>query len=206
MRAPCRYLNARPLVFGLEQGLGAERIELSYDVPSVLATRLAAGELDLALLPVIELARIPDLSGRAGPRDRKLRGRAAPSCSCRRCHRPRCEAVALDPESRTINALVARPLRRSVGRASAMFVPGPRDLTLALARRTTPRSASATRRCSSRCPPGTTAYDLGGEAWTARTDAARSCSRSGPRGRGSSIASSTRSSTPRAARAPQRSP
>src|SRR5215831_13273341 len=56
------YLNARPLVFGLAQGLGADRIVLSFDVPSVLASRAAAGELDVALLPSIELARIPDLA------------------------------------------------------------------------------------------------------------------------------------------------
>ena len=41
------YLNARPLVFGMEQGLGAERIELSYDVPAVLADRMRRGELDV---------------------------------------------------------------------------------------------------------------------------------------------------------------
>ena len=55
------YLNTRPLVHGFEQGLGRDLIELSYDVPSTLSDRLARDELDVALIPVIELARIPDL-------------------------------------------------------------------------------------------------------------------------------------------------
>ena len=40
------YLNTRPLVFGLEQGLGADRLELTYDVPSVVASRMAEGSRD----------------------------------------------------------------------------------------------------------------------------------------------------------------
>ena len=55
------YLNTRPLVFGLEQGLAEPRIDLSYDVPARLADRMLAGELDVALMPVIELARLPEL-------------------------------------------------------------------------------------------------------------------------------------------------
>ena len=55
------YLNTKPLIHGLEQGLGSDRIELSVDVPAVLAGRMQQGEIDVALLPVIELARMPDL-------------------------------------------------------------------------------------------------------------------------------------------------
>ena len=55
------YLNTRPLVFGLEQGVGEDRIELSYSVPARLADRMIAGELDIALMPVIELAKMPEL-------------------------------------------------------------------------------------------------------------------------------------------------
>ena len=55
------YLNTRPLVHGLEQGLGGGRLELSYAAPAALADRMIAGELDLALLPVIERARISGL-------------------------------------------------------------------------------------------------------------------------------------------------
>lgn len=50
-----RYLNAKPLYFGLSQQLPEAKFEL--DLPSRLAVRLAAGELDLALIPSIEFLR-----------------------------------------------------------------------------------------------------------------------------------------------------
>ncbi|MFM8951830.1 MAG: menaquinone biosynthetic enzyme MqnA/MqnD family protein [Planctomycetaceae bacterium] len=48
-----QYLNTRPLVHGLA-GAG---IGVLYDLPSRLADRLAAGDLDVALIPSIELFR-----------------------------------------------------------------------------------------------------------------------------------------------------
>jgi chorismate dehydratase len=48
------YLNTKPLVHGLDAMLPQARI--SYDLPSRLADRLSRGELDLALVPSIELA------------------------------------------------------------------------------------------------------------------------------------------------------
>jgi chorismate dehydratase len=48
-----QYLNTRPLVHGLP-GPG---IALSYDLPSRLADHLAAGRLDVALIPSIEFFR-----------------------------------------------------------------------------------------------------------------------------------------------------
>jgi chorismate dehydratase len=57
-RAPVRvgavqYLNTKPLVHGLA-GLG---LQVSFDLPSRLADRLASGLLDVALIPSIELFR-----------------------------------------------------------------------------------------------------------------------------------------------------
>jgi chorismate dehydratase len=159
------YLNTRPLVFGIEQGLGADRLELSYDVPSVLARRMAAGELDLALLPVIELARIPHLVvvpglaiGSLGNCRSVLLVAKTPLADVR--------SVALDPESSTSNAL-ARVLFAEAWGGAPAFVIGPRDLTLAL------EEHDAAVRIGDKAlfapvPPGTIAYDLGG-AWTART-------------------------------------
>lgn len=46
------YLNTKPLVAGLEE-LGSE-YELVFDLPSRLADRLAAQELEVALIPVVE--------------------------------------------------------------------------------------------------------------------------------------------------------
>ena len=158
------YLNTRPLVFGLEQ-TADPRYVLSYDVPSVLSTRLAAAELDVALLPVIELARIPDLA--------VVPGLAIGSYGdCRSVllvsKRPLDEirSVALDPESRTSNALV-QVLAAEAWGVAPRFVLGPRDLDLAL------MEHDAAVRIGDKAlfeplPPGTTAHDLGG-AWTQLT-------------------------------------
>jgi len=48
-----QYLNTRPLV----HGLASRGVEVVYDLPSRLADRLAAGLLDVALIPSIELFR-----------------------------------------------------------------------------------------------------------------------------------------------------
>jgi len=49
------YLNAKPLYYGL--GQYAPQVKLSMDVPSRLAEQLAAGELDVALIPSVEYLR-----------------------------------------------------------------------------------------------------------------------------------------------------
>jgi chorismate dehydratase len=49
------YLNTKPLIEGL--GAFAPHAELILDVPSRLADRLAAGDLDVALIPVVEYFR-----------------------------------------------------------------------------------------------------------------------------------------------------
>jgi chorismate dehydratase len=48
------YLNARPLVYGLEQ---APRFTVRYDVPSRCATLLHEGGIDVGLIPSIEYLR-----------------------------------------------------------------------------------------------------------------------------------------------------
>src|SRR6476620_10272621 len=60
------YLNTRPLICDLERI--APEAEQVLDLPSRLADRLAASELDVALIPVIEYFRagtytvVPDIS------------------------------------------------------------------------------------------------------------------------------------------------
>jgi len=51
------YLNARPLTVALEEV--APKAEVVYDLPSRLADGLAAGKLDVALIPSIEFFRHP---------------------------------------------------------------------------------------------------------------------------------------------------
>ena len=52
------YLNTKPLVYQLQHLAPHSRIV--YDVPSRLAQQLAAGQLDVALIPSIEYLRCPD--------------------------------------------------------------------------------------------------------------------------------------------------
>ncbi len=54
------YLNTKPLVYGLAERLPTA--EILFDLPSRLADRLSAGELDVALIPSIALARHPEWS------------------------------------------------------------------------------------------------------------------------------------------------
>ena len=54
------FLNARPLTWGLlrEPPSG---VEVSRDLPSACADKLASGEADVGLIPSIEYQRIPGL-------------------------------------------------------------------------------------------------------------------------------------------------
>jgi chorismate dehydratase len=159
------YLNARPLVFGLEQGLGARRIELSYAAPSVLADRLAAHDLDVALLPTIELARIANLTVVPGLAIGS-RGAAASVLLLSRVPPREARSVALDPESRTSNALV-QVLYESSWRARPEFRVGSPHLEEAIA------ANDAVVRIGDKAlfgavPPGFHVVDLG-EAWMQET-------------------------------------
>ena len=120
------YLNTRPLVHGLQQGSVADRIELSFATPSELADGMARGALDVALLPVIELARIPDLElvpglaiGTNGVSRSVLLVSNGPLNEI--------ESLALDPESRTTNVL-ARVLLSKVSKRHPTTRPGSRSL------------------------------------------------------------------------------
>jgi chorismate dehydratase len=57
--AAVSYLNARPLIHGLETN---PNVELSLDVPSKLLDGLRAGASDVALLPVIDYQRLDGLT------------------------------------------------------------------------------------------------------------------------------------------------
>lgn len=99
-----QYLNTRPLV----HGLASSGVTLSYDLPSRLADQLAAGVLDVALIPSIELFRgdqyrvVSDACiGCRGPvMSVKLFFRTAPE---------RVQSLAVDEGSRT-SATLARIL------------------------------------------------------------------------------------------------
>lgn len=106
------YLNTKPLVYGLSDRL--PHAEISYEVPSRLADRLATGELDVALIPSVEFFQHPDYEiisdaciGCRGPVwSVKLFSRVPP---------PEIKTLALDEGSRTSVALVRILLRERLG-------------------------------------------------------------------------------------------
>ena len=53
------YLNTKPFLYGIEHSPIMDEIELSLDIPSVCASKLLKGEVDLGLVPV---AIIPELN------------------------------------------------------------------------------------------------------------------------------------------------
>jgi chorismate dehydratase len=52
------YLNTKPLVYGFEQGMMADSVDLKIDFPSKIASMLLEDEIDVGLVPV---AIIPEL-------------------------------------------------------------------------------------------------------------------------------------------------
>jgi chorismate dehydratase len=167
MEAPVRigavsYLNARPLTHGLERGLGGDRVRLSTATPAVLADRLAADELDVALLPVVELARMPDLELVPGLGIVTF-GACRSVLLLSRGPVETIDSIALDPDSRTSNALARVLLADVWGRRPEVVAGGP-DLAAGLDR------ADAAVRIGDKAlfepvPPGLHVRDLG-EVWT----------------------------------------
>jgi predicted solute-binding protein len=109
-------------VWGLEHGLGEARIALSFDVPSGLARSMAAGSLDVALLPVVELARTEGLELVPGLGITTFGPARSVLLACRR---PPDEVATLahDPDSRTSNVLAAVLLDALWGRRPALAGP-----------------------------------------------------------------------------------
>lgn len=101
------YLNARPLIYGLE-----DRVRLA--VPSLLATELRAGRLDIALIPIAEPLEHPYY---------RILPRLAIGCrgavlSVYLAHRKPLadlKRVSLDPSSKTSNLLLQVLLRDVYG-------------------------------------------------------------------------------------------
>jgi chorismate dehydratase len=54
------YLNTLPFHFGLENSYELKKkISLSKDIPSICADKLISGEVDIGLIPVAEISKIP---------------------------------------------------------------------------------------------------------------------------------------------------
>ncbi|MFN7914648.1 MAG: menaquinone biosynthesis protein [Vicinamibacterales bacterium] len=121
------YLNARPLVHGLEKH---PRFDVRFDLPARCADLLHAGETDLGLIPSIEFLRAPD-----GPESYRVvpevaitsRGAVASVAIYTTKDMRDVRTVALDTSSRTSVALTRVMCARAFGITPA-FSPHAPDL------------------------------------------------------------------------------
>ncbi len=157
------YLNTKPLICDLEHL--APDADLILDLPSRLADRLAAGELDVALIPVIEYFRAGDYSIVPGI-SIATRGPVLSVTLFSRVPWNQIKRVALDVGSRTSAALTQILLRKRHGVT-------PELVSLPLDRNAEESDADAVLligdRAMQACLPGFSyAFDLGQEwfEWT----------------------------------------
>jgi len=107
------FLNARPLTWGFLKN-PPPGVEISRDLPSACAEKLARGEAEVGLIPSIEYQRIPGL------RVVSRLGIAASSevrsvLLVSKVSREKIGSVALDPASRTSAVLTRLLLKRRYG-------------------------------------------------------------------------------------------
>jgi chorismate dehydratase len=103
------YLNARPLVYGLEHH---DRFDLRYDLPSECARLLHAHETDLGLIPSIEYLRGPSEYWMVPGPAVTSRGPVASVAIYTRREPRDIRTIAMDTGSRTSVALATIMLRR----------------------------------------------------------------------------------------------
>lgn len=122
------YLNTKPLVYGLDELAGGIRV--SYDVPSRLASDLAQGHLDVALIPSIEYLQ-EDSYTIVSDACIACRGPVLSVKLLSRVPMSRIRRLALDEGSRTSAALVRILLDRRCGGEPPQLEPLPLSADLA---------------------------------------------------------------------------
>jgi chorismate dehydratase len=128
--AAVSYLNAVPLVWGLDKGPHHSRFEVEVMLPSRCADELRAGRFQAGIIPSIEYQRIPDLKivpglciGSSGP--------VRSVMLIARCPIREIRSVALDTSSRTSACLLQILLRRHF-QITPRLVPQAPDITAML--------------------------------------------------------------------------
>ena len=123
------YLNARPLVYGLNS---SEQFSIRYDVPSECARLLHARQTDVGLIPSIEYLRGPAPYAIVPGPAVTSRGAVASVAIYTDCEPGDIRTIAMDTSSRTSVALATIILRRQFG-VTARPVPMAPDLNAMLA-------------------------------------------------------------------------
>ena len=157
------YLNVRPLVYGLDQ---RDDVSLRFDVPSECARLLAAGEIDLGMVPSITYLDRPSdrivpgvCIGSDGPVASVALFAKKPIADVR--------TIALDTSSRT-SAMLTRVLCARAFKIAPVFVPHAPDLGAMLATADAALMIGDPALFADHQALGATKIDLG-EAWTSMT-------------------------------------
>lgn len=94
------YLNTKPLIYGFEQGIMQEKIELTFDYPAKIAAALLNDEIDLGLVPVAILPEMKEYYI-IGDHCIGTEGAVASVCLFSEVPLEQIETVLLDYQSRT---------------------------------------------------------------------------------------------------------
>ncbi|HEX3143429.1 MAG TPA: menaquinone biosynthesis protein [Pyrinomonadaceae bacterium] len=114
--AASSYLNTAPLIWSFTHGSQRESVELFTDTaPARCAEMLARGEVDAALVPVIEYQRLDDVSIVPGVCVGSKTAVRSVVLATRKNNLKKIECVALDESSRTSAALVKIIFREFLG-------------------------------------------------------------------------------------------
>jgi len=114
--AASSYLNTAPLIWSFMHGSQRESVELFTDTaPARCAEMLARGEVDAALVPVIEYQRIDDISIVPGVCVGSKTAVRSVVLATRKNNLKKIECVALDESARTSAALVKIIFREFLG-------------------------------------------------------------------------------------------
>jgi chorismate dehydratase len=114
--AASSYLNTAPLIWSFTQGAQRDAVELFTDTaPARCAAMLATGEVDAALVPVIEYQRIPDIAIIPDVCVGSKTAVRSVVLVTRKNNLKKVERVALDESSRTSAALVKIIFREFLG-------------------------------------------------------------------------------------------
>jgi chorismate dehydratase len=124
------YLNARPLVYGLE---AQPRFDVRYDIPSECARLLHDDRIDVGLIPSIEYLRGPSAYGIVPGPAVISTGRVASVALFTRREPADIRRIAMDTSSRTSVALATVLARRAFGIAPQTIAMAP-DLDAMLGR------------------------------------------------------------------------
>jgi chorismate dehydratase len=126
------YLNSAPLGWALLHGPLRERFEVIPSSPARCADQLAAGEVEIGLIPSVEYAQIPDLEIIPGMAIASL-DEVRSILLVRPLGKERIDSVALDTTSRS-SVVLTKILMKEIMGLRPEFVPHPPDISAMLAR------------------------------------------------------------------------